>query len=146
MEAYNVFKDLAIIIVFAKIFGILARKCKAPQVVGEIIAGLLIGPSVLGLVQQTDFLTGMAEVGVVLLMFSAGLETDLKELMKTEPVAFLIACAGVFVPLVGGTLLYMGFYGAAPWGSEKFYMAIFIGVIMTATSVSITEGKWAPPY
>lgn len=138
METYSLFKDLAIIIVFAKFFGILARKCKAPQVVGEIIAGLLIGPSILGLVQQTDFLTGMAEIGVVLLMFSAGLETDLKELIKTGPVAFLIACAGVFVPLVGGTLLYMGFYGTAPWGSEKFYMAVFIGVIMTATSVSIT--------
>lgn len=138
METYSVFKDLAIIIIFAKFFGILARKCKAPQVVGEIIAGLLIGPSILGLVQQTDFLTEMAEIGVVLLMFSAGLETDLKELLKTGPVAFLIACAGVFVPLVGGTLLYMGFYGAAPWGSEKFYMAVFIGVIMTATSVSIT--------
>ena len=116
----------------------LARKCKAPQVVGEIIAGLLIGPCVLGLVQQSDFLTGMAEVGVVLLMFSAGLETDLKELMKTGPIAFLIACCGVFVPLVGGTLLYMGFYGTAPWGSEKFFTAVFIGVIMTATSVSIT--------
>ena len=138
MGTYSVFKDLAIIIVFAKFFGIMARKCRAPQVVGEIIAGLLIGPSVLGWVQQTDFLTGMAEVGVVLLMFSAGLETDLKELMKTGPVAFLIACAGVFVPLVGGTLLYMGFYGTAPWGSEKFFMAVFIGVIMTATSVSIT--------
>ncbi len=138
MEAYSVFKDLAIIIVFAKLFGILARKCRAPQVVGEIIAGLLIGPSVLGWVQQTDFLTEMAEIGVVLLMFSAGLETDLKELMKTGPVAFLIACAGVFVPLVGGTLLYMGFYGAAPWGSENFYKAVFVGVIMTATSVSIT--------
>ena len=138
MEAYKVFKDLAIIIIFAKTFGILARKCKAPQVVGEIIAGLLIGPSVLGLVQQSDFLVQMAEIGVVLLMFSAGLETDLKELMKTGPVAFLIACAGVFVPLVGGTLLYMGFYGTAPWGSEKFYVAVFIGVIMTATSVSIT--------
>jgi Kef-type K+ transport system membrane component KefB len=116
----------------------LARRFKAPQVVGEIIAGLLIGPSVLGLVQQTDFLTQMAEIGVILLMFSAGLETDLKELMKTGPIAFLIACAGVFVPLVGGTLLYMAFYGTAPWGSEKFYMAVFIGVIMTATSVSIT--------
>ena len=138
MEAYSVFKDLAIIIIFAKVFGIIARKCKAPQVVGEIIAGLLIGPSILGLVQQTDFLMEMAEVGVVLLMFSAGLETDLKELMKTGPVAFLIACAGVFVPLLGGTLLYMGFYGTAPWGSEKFYTAVFIGVIMTATSVSIT--------
>ncbi len=138
METYNVFKDLGIIIIFAKLFGILARKCKAPQVVGEIIAGLLIGPSILGLVQQSDFLVQMAEVGVVLLMFSAGLETDLKELMKTGPVAFLIACAGVFIPIAGGTLLYMGFYGMAPWGSEKFFTAVFIGVIMTATSVSIT--------
>ena len=138
MEVYSIFKDLAIIIVFAKFFGVLARKCKAPQVVGEIIAGLLIGPSVLGLVELSEFLAGMAEIGVVLLMFSAGLETDLKELMKTGPVAFLIACAGVFVPLVGGTLLYMGFYGVAPWGSEQFYTAVFIGVIMTATSVSIT--------
>ncbi len=138
MEAYNVFKDLGIIIIFAKLFGILARKCKAPQVVGEIIAGLIIGPSILGLVQQSDFLVQMAEVGVVLLMFSAGLETDLKELMKTGPIALLIACAGVFVPLIGGALLYMGFYGMAPWGSEKFFMAVFMGVMMTATSVSIT--------
>ena len=76
MEAYDVFKDLAIIIIFAKFFGILARKCKAPQVVGEIVAGLLIGPSVLGLVDQTDFIIQMAEIGVVLLMFSAGLGTD----------------------------------------------------------------------
>ncbi len=138
MEAYSVFKDLAIIIIFAKIFGIIARKCKAPQVVGEIVAGLIIGPSILGLVQQTDFLMEMAEVGVVLLMFSAGLETDLKELVKTGPVALLIACAGVFIPLAFGTVLYMGFYGMAPWGSEEFYKAVFIGVIMTATSVSIT--------
>ena len=138
MEVYSIFRDLAIIIVFAKFFGVLARKCKAPQVVGEIIAGLLIGPSVLHFVELSDFLTGMAEVGVVLLMFSAGLETDLKELMKTGPIAFLIACAGVFVPLVGGALLYMAFYGTAPWGSEKFFTAVFIGTIMTATSVSIT--------
>lgn len=138
MEVYSIFKDLAIIIIIAKAFGVLARKCKAPQVVGEIIAGLLIGPSMLGLVQQSDFLARMAEIGVVLLMFSAGLETNLKDLLKTGPVALLIACAGVFIPLVGGTLLYMGFYGAAPWGSEAFYTAVFIGVIMTATSVSIT--------
>ena len=138
MESYSILKDLAIIVIAAKFCGILARKCKAPQVVGEIIAGLIIGSCVLGWVQQSDFLSQMAEIGVILLMFSAGLETDLKELMKTGPIAFLIACAGVFIPLVGGTLLYMGFYGAAPWGSEKFYTAVFIGVIMTATSVSIT--------
>lgn len=82
MGAYNVFRDLAIIIVFAKFFGLVARKLKAPQVVGEIVAGLIIGPSILGLVQQTDFLSQMAEIGVVLLMFSAGLGTDLKELLK----------------------------------------------------------------
>ena len=119
MEAYDVFKDLAIIIIFAKFFGILARKCKAPQVVGEIVAGLLIGPSVLGLVDQTDFIIQMAEIGVVLLMFSAGLGTDLKELLKTGPVAFLIACCGVFVPLVLGAVFYICYYGAQPWGSEE---------------------------
>lgn len=138
METYEILRDLAIIILFAKTFGIIARKCKAPQVVGQIIAGLLIGPCLLGWVQQTDFITQMAEVGVILLMFSAGLDTDLKELIKTGPVAFLIACAGVFVPLVLGTILYMAFYGFAPWGDESFYKAVFIGTIMTATSVSIT--------
>ncbi|WMC91116.1 cation:proton antiporter [Kineothrix sp. MB12-C1] len=138
MESYEVFKDLAIIILTAKFFGIVARKCKAPQVVGEIIAGLLIGPSVLGLVDQSDFVMQMAGLGVILLMFSAGLETNLKDLMKTGPMAALIACAGVFIPLAGGALVYMAFYGASPWGSESFYRAVFIGVILTATSVSIT--------
>lgn len=138
MQSYEILKDLSIIVIAAKAMGILARKMKAPQVVGEIVAGLLIGPSVLGWVQQSDFIIQMAEIGVILLMFSAGLETDLKELIKTGPIAFLIACSGVFVPLVGGTVLYMLFYGASPFGSEGFYKAVFIGVIMTATSVSIT--------
>ena len=138
MESYSIFRDLAIIIIVAKFFGILARKCKAPQVVGEIVAGLLIGPSMLGLVNQSDFLLQMAEIGVVLLMFSAGLETDLKELLKTGPIALLIACCGVFVPLVFGAIFYELYYGTSPWGSEGFYKAVFIGTIMTATSVSIT--------
>lgn len=138
MDVLSIFKDIAIIVIFAKAFGILARKLHAPQVVGEIIAGLIIGPSVLGLVKLNDFLSVCAEIGVVFLMFSAGLGTDLKALMKTGPKALAIACAGVAVPLAGGTVLYMMFYGFAPWGSEKFLTAVFIGVIMTATSVSIT--------
>lgn len=138
MESYLVFKDLAIIIIAAKLCGIAARKCKAPQVVGEIVAGLLIGPSILGWVNQSDFLLQLAEIGVILLMFSAGLETDLKDLMKTGPIAALIACAGVFIPLLLGALMYMAFYGFAPWGSEEFYKAVFVGTILTATSVSIT--------
>ncbi len=138
METFVCFKDLALIIISAKLLGLAAKKLKAPQVVGQIVAGLLIGPSVLGIVDQSDFLITMAEVGVVLLMFSAGLETNLKELVKTGPVAICIACAGVFVPLLGGYLLYSAFYGFAPIGSEEFFRAIFIGTIMTATSVSIT--------
>ena len=134
----ELFKDLAIIILFAKLFGLLAKKLRAPQVVGEIVAGLIIGPSVLGLVEQSDFITQMAEIGVLLLMFSAGLETDLKDLIKTGPTAFAIACAGVGVPLFGGWLLYSCFYGFSPAGSDEFYRAIFTGVIMTATSVGIT--------
>ena len=135
---YDVFKDLAIIIIFAKIFGIITRKLKAPQVCGEIIAGLIIGPSILGLVNTSDFLSQMAEIGVILLMFSAGLETNLRDILKTGPIAFLIACAGVAVPLAGGTLLYSVYYGFDGLGTEQFFRAIFIGTIMTATSVSIT--------
>ena len=138
METYEIFKDLAIILISAKLCGLLAAKLKAPQVVGEIIAGLLIGPCALGLVQQSELISDLAEIGVVLLMFFAGLQTSLKDLMRTGWKAFLIACCGVLVPLLGGYLLYSCYYGFAPSGSADFYSAIFTGVILTATSVSIT--------
>lgn len=138
MEKYEVFKDLAIIIIAAKCCGLFARKLHAPMVAGEIVAGLLIGPSLLGLVNQNQFLIEMAEIGVLMLMFNAGLGTDLRDLIKTGPKAVLIACAGVAVPLGGGYLLYSCYYGFAGTGTTEFYEALFIGVIMTATSVSIT--------
>lgn len=138
MDTLNCFKDLALILIAAKLLGLAAKKLKAPQVVGQIVAGLLIGPSVLGLVGQSSFLNTMAEIGVVLLMFSAGLETNLKELVKSGLKAVTIACAGVLVPLVGGTALYLAFYGWDGFGTEHFLRAVFIGTIMTATSVSIT--------
>ena len=138
MQTYDIFRSLAIIIVFAKLFGIGARKLKVPQVVGEIIAGLIIGPSLLGWVDNTAFITQMAEIGVILLMFSAGLGTDIKELQRTGPIAFAIACAGVFVPLLAGTAYYMIFYGVNSLHSPEFIEAVFVGTIMTATSVSIT--------
>ncbi|MBR6959206.1 MAG: cation:proton antiporter [Clostridiales bacterium] len=138
MEKFLIFKSLAIIIIASKLFGLGARKIKVPQVAGEIFAGILIGPSLLGLVQYSDFLGQMAEIGVIIIMFTAGLETRLSELRKTGIKALLIACSGVFVPLVLGTLLYFAFYGAAPFGSDDFYKAVFIGLILTATSVGIT--------
>ena len=134
----EIFKDLAIIILAAKLLGLAAKHIGAPQVVGEIIAGLLIGPSVLGLVGPSDYIAVSAEIGVVILMFMAGLTTNIRDLIKTGPMALLIACVGVFVPLLGGTLLYSAFYGFSSVGSPEFLKAVFIGVILTATSVSIT--------
>ncbi len=79
MEAYEILKDLAIIMLAAEIFGLLARWLKGPQVVGQIIAGLLIGPCILGLInpnsESGNFIEQMAEIGVIMIMFSAGLET-----------------------------------------------------------------------
>lgn len=137
-NVYAIFRDLAIILIAAKLCGILASKLRAPQVVGEIIAGLLIGPSLLGLVSESTFLVDMAEIGVVLLMFFAGLETNLQDLKKTGWKAFVIAVSGVTVPLAAGSVLYFLYYGMPPFGSDAFYTGIFVGVIMTATSVSIT--------
>ena len=131
-------KDLAIILLVAKVFGICARKLHAPEVVGEILAGLLIGPAVLGFVKQSDFISQMAEIGVVMLMFEAGLATDMTKLKKTGAKATAIACAGVFVPIISGTVLFMSFYGWGELGSEQMLKGMFIGTIIAATSVSIT--------
>ena len=131
-------KDLAIILLVAKVFGICARKLHAPEVVGEILAGLLIGPAVLGFVKQSDFISQMAEIGVVMLMFEAGLATDMTKLKKTGAKATAIACAGVFVPIFSGMVLFMCFYGWGELGSEQMLKGMFIGTIIAATSVSIT--------
>ena len=138
MESLRFLLDVAMILFVAKLFGIIARKLHAPEVVGEIIAGLLIGPAVLGLVHQSDFINKMAEIGVIMLMFEAGLSTDMKKLKQTGLKATAIACAGVFVPICMGAALYMCFYGFGPIGSEQFLKGLFIGTIMAATSVSIT--------
>ncbi|MBR6329316.1 MAG: cation:proton antiporter [Lachnospiraceae bacterium] len=138
MESYSILRELAIIVISAKLFGLVAKKLRIPQVAGEIIAGIIVGPCLFGFVQQTEFISQMAEIGVILLMFSAGLGTNLKKLIKTGPRALLVACVGVAVPLYGGFLLYSSFYGFAEPGSMEFYKAIFMGCIMTATSVSIT--------
>ena len=138
MEDFSFLRDLAIILFSAKAFGILARKLHAPEVVGEILAGVLIGPALLGFVSETDFITKMAEIGVIMLMFEAGLATDMKKLKQTGLKATAIACAGVFVPMILGAILFMSFYGFGEIGSEQFFKALFIGTIMSATSVSIT--------
>ncbi len=135
---YSYIFDLAILLLSAKLFSVIAKHFNLPEVVGAIAAGLVIGHCVLGVVAETDFTNQIAEIGVIMLMFETGLATNMKELKSTGLKATLVACGGVFVPLALGTLLYMAFYGFGPVGSSAFNHGLFIGTIMTATSVSIT--------
>ena len=132
INTLDILKNLARILVAAKLLGIVARKLGAPQVVGEIIAGLIVGPCMLNFVSYDGFISGMAEIGVILLMFSAGLGTDLKELIKTGPVALLVAFAGVIVSVAGGAAVYLVFgFGD---GDLAMLEAVFMGTILAATS------------
>ena len=138
MESMRYLLDLAILLFAAKLFSVAGKKIGIPEVVGEILAGLVVGGAVLGLVKESDFLSQMAEIGVIMLMFEAGLGTNLQELKKSGVKATLIACSGVLVPIVLGTLLFMAFYGFGAPGSKPFMTGLFIGTIISATSVSIT--------
>lgn len=117
-----------------KVLGIVTKRFALPQVVGALLAGLLLGPAMLGVLQETTLMDQLAELGVIVLMFNAGLETDLGELKKAGKSAFIIALIGVLVPLAGGFVLASLFNQ----GSDAFLQNVFIGVILTATSVSIT--------
>lgn len=138
MDSVHYLLDLAIILFAAKVFSTIGKKFGVPEVVGEILAGLVIGSACLGVVKGSDFLSIMAEIGVIMLMFEAGLGTNLQELKSSGLKATLIACAGVIIPLILGTVLFMSFYGFDSFGSERFMKGIFLGTIMSATSVSIT--------
>lgn len=130
--------SIAIILFATKIFGELAEKIKLPQVVGALVAGVVIGPSVLGVVHNGEFLSDVAQIGVILLMFIAGLDTDLGEIKRKGVSYLLIALFGVIIPLVGGFLSYAWFFHINPGQETDLLKAIFIGVVLTATSVSIT--------
>lgn len=134
---YNFLLALAIILLSTKLCGILSQRVHMPAVVGALAAGILLGPSVLGLVQETDFLVKASEIGVIILMFLAGLDTDLEELKKTGLASFIIAVIGVGVPLAGGLGCYLMFFHDVT-DPLNFMKALFIGVVLTATSVSIT--------
>ena len=131
---YHFLFEIAVILLSTKVLGIVTKRFALPQVVGALLAGLLLGPAMLGLLQETALMDQLAELGVIVLMFNAGLETDLGELKKAGASAFIIALIGVLVPLAGGFVLACFFNT----GEGVFLQNIFIGVILTATSVSIT--------
>ena len=91
---------LAIILLFTKLFGLATEKIHMPQVVGALLAGVILGPSGFGVLESSDFLVKTAEIGVILIMFLAGIDTDLEEMKHTGLQACVIAVMGVFVPML----------------------------------------------
>ncbi len=136
MQDYSYLLSIALILISTKLLGLFSKKIKLPQVVGALIAGVIMGPACLGWIHNTDMLSCLSEIGVIVLMFAAGLETDINELKRTGKASFLIALIGVVVPMLGGAAAAYFFNDSTD--GNKMLQNIFIGIILTATSVSIT--------
>ena len=137
MESYTYLLLLALILLSTKVLGLATEKIHMPQVVGALLAGIILGPSGFGVLQSTDFLVKTAEIGVIMLMFTAGIDTNLEEVKSTGVQALVIAVAGVTVPLLLCGGLYFFFF----MDEFSFYnvlKAAFVGSVFSATSVSIT--------
>lgn len=145
MEFFEILLPLALLLLLSKVLGILCRKIGMPQVVGMLLAGILVGlikciPNQTVLTAFTNEGFGfLAKIGVILIMFSAGLETDIKLIKKTGVASIVITTFGVVVPMALGFLVACGFNGQfADWTKQRVLSNLFYGVILTATSVSVT--------
>ncbi|MEA2722634.1 MAG: hypothetical protein QOH59_405 [Gemmatimonadales bacterium] len=139
----SLFLVLAAMLVAAKLLGELAERFGQPAVLGELVAGVLLGGSVLGIVPAegagAEIIHLLAELGVVLLLFEIGLETDLKEMFRVGPASLSVATVGVALPFAFGFAYWAYMPHAAGEGTSDLTMsAIFVGATLTATSVGIT--------
>jgi monovalent cation:proton antiporter-2 (CPA2) family protein len=123
--------QLAIILMAAKLAGNLSVRFGQPSVLGEIIVGILLGPSVFGFVSATDTLSAFSQIGVILLMFMAGLETDMDEFKRSGKASTFVGLGGIIVPLVLG-------YFAGMMMDLTSIQSWFLGLLLSATSVSIS--------
>ena len=134
--SYHYLVDIALILISTKLLGMVTKRFQMPQVVGALLAGLIMGPAFLNIIHSTEFLTQVSELGVIVMMFTAGLGTSLEDLKQTGKAGFCVALCGVIVPWIGGSVLAFFFNDS---GAQNVLMQnVFIGVILTATSVSIT--------
>jgi len=131
MQFHDLLIGLIVILLAAKLAGEAMERLGQTAVLGELLAGVVIGPGVLGLVRESDVLHAFAELGVLVLLFEVGLESDLAKLLKAGPQAVLVAVVGVVVPFAAG-------YGLMRWLGHPALVAIFVGATLTATSVGIT--------
>ncbi|MFL6213616.1 MAG: cation:proton antiporter [Blastocatellia bacterium] len=123
---------LFITLLAAKLMAELFERIRQPAVVGEVVAGILIGPALLNWVQPTDVLDAMAEIGVIFLLFTVGLETRPSDIFKVGGTALTTAVLGVIVPFIAGWALL------SMWPGYSWVEAVFLGAAMVATSVGIT--------
>lgn len=130
-ESFYFLFQLALIVVAIKLMGHLSVKIGQPSVFGKLLVGIILGPSLLNIIQPTPLISQLAQVGVILLMFLAGMETDLDEFKKNGFAATTVAIGGVVLPFLGGMGLSLLF------GFETT-VAIFVGTLLVATSVSIS--------
>lgn len=132
MNPHNFFLQLMIILVVARILGEVAARLKTPAVIGELFAGVLLGPSLLGILSPDETIKLLAEIGILLLLFEVGLETDIAKLAKTGMKSLVVALVGFFAPLV------FGFAVARFAFHMDVVPALFVGGTLTATSIGIT--------
>lgn len=123
--------DIGLIILFVKIFSMITGKIHMPKMLGGLVAGVILGPAIFNIIQSNTILEFLANLGIIFIMFLAGMETSLKKFMEGSKKFVIIATIGVIIPLVFGFLF------------SKCYtldnsLNLFFGVVITATSVSIT--------
>lgn len=123
--------ELAVILLASKITGDLSVKMGQPSVLGKLLIGIILGPTVLGLVSNTEILTEISQIGVILLMFIAGLETDVEEFKRTGKASTLVGIGGILIPLAFG-------YLSGRLLGQSTLESVFIGLLLSATSVSIS--------
>ena len=132
MEAHDYFLTLLIILLSARIFTELAVRLQSPSVLGELFAGIVLGPSLLGWIEPVESIKLLAEIGIIMLLFEVGLESDVKSLVKTGTKSTIVAILGFILPFFGG-------FSLAYWGFElTLLVSLFIGGTLTATSIGIT--------
>lgn len=128
---YKYLLDIGLIILIVKIFTMITQKVKMPKVLGGLIAGIVLGPAMLNIVQNSTILEALSKFGIILIMFLAGMETSIKKFIANSNKYIIIAVTGVIVPLILGTIFSLIYI-------QDLKTNLFFGAVITATSVSIT--------
>jgi len=132
MPTHYIFLNIVIILLTARFFGEIASRIKIPPVVGELMAGIVLGPSLLGLIEPDEVLHLLAEIGIIMLLFEVGLDTDVSKLVRAGSKAVVIAFSGFILPFVLGYLVSFYIF------QQPLLVSLFIGGTLTATSIGIT--------